>query len=135
MCQILKEIYQTEYGPLDHLKMANLQELVTTLNNIAKPEKLWTKNFLHSLIKGYDGFTFSSQLKGACEIYAGELDGQSFWQARMRDETIRVFNGTKAHRAWLDPNAKILTCARPECNIKFIKTWPGMKYCPKDRVK
>jgi hypothetical protein len=130
MCLILKEIYQTKYGLIDHLKMANLRELVNIFNDIAKPEKPWTDRFLFSLIKGYEGFTFTDQLKRACEIYASELDGQSYWQARIQTQTVITINGL-TENIWVV--GKELICAYPPCDIIFLRTHSTMKYCPMHR--
>ena len=135
MSQILRDIYELKYGKIKPLKLANLEQLATTLNNIGKPKSPWTIRLLFSLIKGYKGFVITDQLQKACEIYAAELDGQSYWQARAREEAIIVFNGTTAYHAWLDPHTNIPICARPECDIRFIKTNPAMKYCPRHRSK
>lgn len=134
--KLLLEIYIGKYEFDGVFRQTNLVDLIEGLNEIDNRKKNpWTWQYLGGILKGYPGFNASLDLLKALQIYAGELDGQSYWQARMRDETIRVFNGTKAHHAWLDPNTKILNCARPECDIKFIKTNPAMKYCPIHRKK
>jgi hypothetical protein len=66
---LLLDLYREIYGPA--VTMANLNELAADLSRIAGRSQPWTGKFLHSLIKGYPGFTANGQLIEALNILAG----------------------------------------------------------------
>lgn len=54
--------------------MANLTQLALELSQISGRERPWTGKYLHSLIKGYDGFRISDSLKKAIDVLSVHLD-------------------------------------------------------------
>jgi hypothetical protein len=70
---LLLDLYREIYGPA--VTMANLNELAADLSQIARRNQPWTGKFLHSLIKGYAGFTANGQLVDALKILACRHDG------------------------------------------------------------
>ena len=83
---LLCEIYQEIYG--SKITMANLNELASDLSQLAGRTRPWTGKFLHSLIKGYPGFTTNGQLSQALNILSGRLNGLDKTQAQVKEVTV-----------------------------------------------
>lgn len=126
MSQILKDLYETLYGPLDapgHKKMKNLADMADSLSRIASRERPWTNRYLNSLIKGNEGFTITEELTRAIHILSARLDGQSEAQARSRAITVFTVNG-------IEPESIVFGhTTRCYCLLPVVFNHPARKYC------
>ena len=120
---LLLDLYREIYGPA--VTMANLNELAADLSQIARRNQPWTGKFLHSLIKGYAGFTANGQLVDALKILACRHDGLDEVQARAREATVLTVNQLPAGTVVL---GRARRCATPGCQVQFVPTHPRQKY-------
>jgi len=121
---LLLNTYQALYGP--EITISCLDDLATDLSQIAGRNRPWTGKYLHSLIRGYDGFSVNHELSRALTILGSCLDGTDEVQAR-----ARVVNGLLAVND-LPAGTVILgrarRCANPGCPVIFVPTHPRQKY-------
>ena len=120
---LLIDIYQELYGST--ITIANLNELACDLSQIVKRARPWTGKFLHSLIKGYPGFTANGQLVEALTVLARCQDGIDEVQARAKEARVLTVNQLPAGTVVL---GKARRCATPGCRIPFVPTHPRQKY-------
>jgi len=116
-------IYQDIYGSV--LTIANLNELAAELSQIVGRARPWTGKFLHSLIKGYPGFTATEQLVEAIEVLAGQRNGLDEVEARAQETNVLAVNQLPAGTVILGQAQR---CATPGCPIMFVPTHPRQKY-------
>lgn len=128
--QSLCEIYQAIYG--SKITMANLNELASDLSQLAGRARPWTGKFLHSLIKGYPGFTTNGQLVKALNILSGRLDALDEVQAQVKEVTVSAVNDLPAETVILGQAHR---CATPGCRVLFVPTHPRQKYHSKTCAK
>jgi hypothetical protein len=119
----LAEMYQHMYGP--QITMTNLDKMATDLSQIARRTRPWTGKFLHSLIKGYPGFSINNQLNDALTILASRLQHRNEVEAQINEVTVSAIND-------LPPGTVVLgqaqQCASPGCQTLFVATHPRQKY-------
>jgi hypothetical protein len=84
----LAEMYQHMYGP--QITMTNLDKMATDLSQIARRTRPWTGKFLHSLIKGYPGFSINNQLNDALTILASRLQHRNEVEAQINEKPSSV---------------------------------------------
>ena len=85
---LLIDLYRELYGST--ITIANLNELASDLSQIVKRARPWTGKFLHSLIKGYPGFTANGQLVEALTVLAHRQDGADEVQARAKEAKFHI---------------------------------------------
>ena len=124
---LLIDIYQELYGST--ITIANLNELAADLSKIVKRARPWTGKFLHSLIKGYPGFTANGQLIEALTVLAGRQDGVDEVQARAKETKVLSINQLPTGTVVLGEARR---CATPGCQILFVPTHPRQKYHSKN---
>lgn len=120
---LLIDIYRELYGST--ITIANLNELASDLSQIVKRARPWTGKFLHSLIKGYPGFTANGQLVEALTVLAHRQDGADEVQARAKEAKVLTVNHLPAGTVVL---GRARRCATPGCRIPFVPTHPRQKY-------
>jgi hypothetical protein len=120
---LLQEIYERVYGP--KVTISNLDDLAADLSHVAERKRPWTGKFLHSLIKGYNGFRANEQLVEALHILRRRLNGADEIQARARQAHILALNELPAETIVL---GKARRCAAPGCKVWFVPTHPRQKY-------
>ena len=120
---LLLGLYQEIYGPA--VTMAQLDELAADLSRIVGRNQPWTGKFLHSLIKGYPGFTVNDQLVEALHVLASRHDGVDEVQARAKEATVLAVNRLPAGTVVLGQARR---CATPGCQVQFVPTHPRQKY-------
>ena len=121
---LLLDVYRALYGP--EIAITHLDELARELSQIAGRERPWTGKYLHSLIKGYRGFSVNGKLVEALSILAARLKGTDEVQARAREvDGLLVVHD-------LPPGTVVLgqarRCAAPGCPVVFVPTHPRQKY-------
>ena len=126
----LIDIYQQIYGP--KITMANLNQLAIDLSGIAGRTRPWTGKFLHSLIKGYTGFTTNSQLAEALNVLSARLNGHDEVRAQVKEMTVSAVNNLPAGTIILGQARR---CAAPGCQVSFVPTHPRQKYHSKECAK
>jgi hypothetical protein len=120
---LLQETYEQIYGP--KISMANLDELAGDLSRISRRARPWTGKFLHSLLKGYDGFRPNPQLVEALEILRHRLNGKDDIRIRTRQAQVQTLNDLPAGTIILGQARR---CATPGCDVLFVPTHPRQKY-------
>lgn len=120
---LLVDLYQELYGST--ITIANLNELASDLSQIVKRARPWTGKFLHSLIKGYPGFTVNGQLVEALTVLASRQNGTDEVQARAKEAKVLTVNQLPTETVVL---GKARRCATPGCSILFVPTHPRQKY-------
>ena len=120
---LLIDFYQELYGP--KISMANLNELASDLSQIAGRTRPWTGKFLHSLIKGYSGFTITDQLIKVLTILVSRHRGVDEVQAQATEAMVMSVNNLPAGTMILGQAQR---CATPGCHILFVSTHPRQKY-------
>lgn len=120
---LLQEIYERVYGP--KVTIANLDDLAADLSRVVGRERPWTGKFLHSLLKGYNGFRANEQLVEALAILRRRLNGADDIQARTRQAHILALNDLPAGTIVLGQAHR---CAAPGCKVLFVPTHPRQKY-------
>lgn len=126
----LHNVYQTLYGP--KITMANLDELAADLSQIAGRSQPWTGKYLHSLLKGYDGFKPNERLIEAVYVLTARLDGQDEIEVRAREVKVSALNDLPDGTVVLGEARR---CAAPGCSIRFVPTHPCQKYHSKACAK
>lgn len=121
--KLLMEVYQALYG--SHITLANLNELACDLSQVARRSRPWTGKFLHSLIKGYAGFTTNKELLEALNILASRLVGCDEIQRRAKEATILTVNDLPEGTIVLGSARR---CATPGCRVFFVPVHPRQKY-------
>ncbi|MCP4373301.1 MAG: hypothetical protein GY797_35120, partial [Deltaproteobacteria bacterium] len=127
---LLRDIYQQIYG--QKITIANLNELAADLSNIARRTRPWTGKFLHSLMKGYAGFTATTQLTDALNILAARLNNRDEIQAQIKEITVSAVNNLPTGTIILGQARR---CSAPGCGVSFVPTHPRQKYHSRDCVK
>lgn len=124
MSQLLKDLYEALYGPLDGPgKMKNLADMADSLSRIVNRERPWTNRYLNSLIKGNEGFTITEELERAIHILSAREDGQPEVQARSRAITVFTVNG-------IEPESIVFGhTTRCYCQLRVVFNHPNRKYC------
>jgi hypothetical protein len=120
---LLVDLYHEIFGPT--VTMANLNELAADLSRIAGRTQPWTGKFLHSLIKGYSGFTINDQLVEALHVLASRHDGVDEIQTLASKATVLAVNQLPAGTVVL---GRARRCATPGCQVLFVPTHPRQKY-------
>jgi hypothetical protein len=120
---LLLDLYQELYGST--ITIANLNELASDLSQIVRRARPWTGKFLHSLIKGYSGFTVNGQLVEALTVLASRQDGVDEVRARAKETRVLTVNHLPAETVVL---GRARRCATPGCRILFVPTHPRQKY-------
>lgn len=120
---LLFDIYRDIYGSV--ITIANLNELAAELSQIVGRVRPWTGKFLHSLLKGYPGFTATEQLVEAIHILAGQRNGLDEVEARAQEASVLAVNQLPAGTVILGQAQR---CATPGCSIIFVPTHPRQKY-------
>ncbi len=120
---LLLDLYREIYGPA--VTIAQLDELAAELSRIVGRHQPWPGKFLHSLIKGYPGFTVNDQLLEALQVLASRHDGVDEVQARARKATVLAVNRLPAGTVIL---GRARRCATPGCQVQFVPTHPRQKY-------
>ena len=121
---LLLDTYQALYGP--DITIAHLDDLARDLSQFAGRCRPWTGKYLHSIIKGYDGFSANDELVRALTILGACLDGADEIQARARE-----VNGLLAINDLPDGTVilgRARRCANPGCPVVFVPTHPRQKY-------
>lgn len=121
--KLLIEVYQNLYGP--NITLANLNELAHDLSQVVRRSRPWTGKFLHSLMKGYAGFTVNKELIDALSILASRLEGSDEVQQRAKEVTILTVNDLPAGTIVLGEARR---CATPGCPVFFVPIHPRQKY-------
>ena len=121
--QLLNNTYQQIYGP--EISIAHLDELAADLSQIAGRARPWTGKFLHSLLKGYAGFSINAHLVEALTILQSRLDGTDEVEAQASQATVRTVHTLPAETIILGEAQR---CAAPDCTILFVPTHPRQKY-------
>jgi len=123
----LIELYDSIYDK--PVTIANLDELALELSQVAGRSKPWTGKFLHSLIKGYAGFTINDELLKALKILTSQQNGTDALHAQLQQATVLTLNPLPEGTIILgDPQR----CATPGCDIIFVPTHPRQKYHDKN---
>jgi hypothetical protein len=120
---LLLNIYRDIYGSA--ITIANLNELATELSHIVGRARPWTGKFLHSLIKGYPGFSATEQLVEAIQVLDGQRNGLDEVEARAKEANVLAVNQLPAGTVILGQAQR---CATPGCQILFVPTHPRQKY-------
>ncbi len=120
---MLLNVYQTIYG--ESITMANLNELAATLSQIAQRDRPWTGKYLHSLLKGYAGFTATDKLIETLTIFQRQLAGEDEVMAHATKATVLAIHPLSAQTVIL---GKAQYCATPGCLVQFVPTHPRQKY-------
>jgi len=120
---LLIDLYQGLYGST--ITIANLNELASDLSQIVKRARPWTGKFLHSLIKGYPGFSANGQLIEALTILAADQNGIDEVQARVKEAKVLTVNHLPIETVVLGQARR---CATPGCSILFVPIHPRQKY-------
>lgn len=120
---LLIEVYKAFYGP--NITLANLNDLARDLSQVARRSRPWTGKFLHSLIKGYAGFSTNQELIEALNILAGRLEGYDEIQQRAKETTILTVNDLPEGTIVLGHARR---CATPGCRVLFVPIHPRQKY-------
>ena len=120
---LLKHLYQEIYGP--DITIANLNEFATELSRLAGRNRPWTGKFLHSLIKGYAGFSVNKKLVDALAIMDYRRKGLDDVQAQATEAKVLAVNDLPAGTVILGQPQR---CATPGCRIMFVPTHPRQKY-------
>lgn len=109
----------------DELSIVNLNDLAGRLSQMVNRDRPWTGKYLHSLIKGYAGFSPNQQLLDALVLLISHLENTDEVLERVQETTVLTVNP-------LPPGTVILgeaqRCANPGCNIIFVPTHPRQKY-------
>lgn len=120
---LLSDLYEDIYGL--EIKMANLDELATELSELVGRSRPWTGKFLHSLIKGYPGFSANGQLAEALIILSSHRDGVDDVQARAKEAKVLTVHQLPTDTVILGEAQR---CANPGCQVIFVPTHPRQKY-------
>jgi hypothetical protein len=121
--KLLIEVYKAFYGP--NITLANLNDLARDLSQVARRSRPWTGKFLHSLIKGYAGFSTNQELIAALHILVDRLEGSDEIQRRAKEATILTVNDLPEGTIVLGPARR---CATPGCRVFFVPVHPRQKY-------
>jgi hypothetical protein len=121
--KLLIEVYKAFYGP--NITLANLNDLARDLSQVARRSRPWTGKFLHSLIKGYAGFSTNQELIDALHILVDRLEGSDEIQRRAKEATILTVNDLPEGTIVLGPARR---CATPGCRVFFVPIHPRQKY-------
>ena len=118
--QQILNLYQKLYGP--QITITHLNELAGKLSQSVHRKRPWTGKYLHSLIKGYAGFTATASLRQALIILAGRQDEV---QIRAQETTVLSLNPLPLNTIVLGQAQR---CANPHCSIIFVPTNHSQKY-------
>ena len=122
--QMLLDTYQALYGP--EIAISHLDDLARDLSQIAGRNRPWTGKYLHSIIKGYDGFSATDELVKILTIMASCLGGTDEIQARAREvEGLLAIHDLPAGTIILGHAQQ---CANPRCQLVFVATHPRQIY-------
>jgi hypothetical protein len=107
------------------ITMASLTDLAGRLSQIAGKSRPWTGKYLHSLIRGYSGFSANSQLIEAIHTLAN--------QQSSTDEILTMAKETKVLAVHPLPEGTVILgparrCANPLCSVCFVPTHPRQRY-------
>ena len=127
--KLLIEVYKAFYGP--NITLANLNNLARDLSQVAGRSRPWTGKFLHSLIKGYAGFTTNNELIDALNILVSRLEGCDEIQRRAKETTILTVNDLPEGTIVLGQARR---CATPGCLVLFVPIHPRQKYHSRNRA-
>lgn len=114
----LLTVYRAVYG--DEITIANLDEMANDLSQIAGRQQQWTGKFLHSLIKGYNGFRMSRQLQSALDLLVSRpmSNGERLLADNLPKGVILMYPPQK--------------CAAVGCRETFVRGAWNQKYCGKE---
>ena len=121
---LLLDTYQALYGP--EIAISHLDDLAGRLSQIAGHHRPWTGKYLHSLIRGYDGFSANHDLVKALTVLGACLDGTDEVQARAHQvDNLLTVHDLPAGTVVLGHAQQ---CANPGCHVVFVATHPRQKY-------
>jgi len=122
--RLLLDTYEALYGP--EITISHLDDLAGDLSQIAGRSRPWTGKYLHSLIKGYDGFSANHELIRALTILGCCLDSTGEVQAKVRPaRDLVAVNDLPAGTVIL---GRAQRCANCVCPVIFVATHPRQKY-------
>ncbi len=122
--QMLLDTYKALYGP--EIAITHLDDLAKDLSQIAGRNRPWTGKYLHSIIKGYDGFSATDELVKVLTIMASCLGGTDEIQARAREvDGLLAIHDLPAGTIVLGHAQQ---CANPRCQLVFVATHPRQIY-------
>jgi len=116
------DTYQLIYG--QKITIQNLNEMAVELSRIAGRSQPWTGKFLHSLIKGYAGFSASERLTEALKVLNARINGQDEIQAQSKQTMVSAVNNLPAGTIVLGQAQR---CTTPGCPVLFVPTHPTSK--------
>ncbi len=122
--QMLLDTYQALYGP--EIAISHLDDLAKDLSQIAGRNRPWTGKYLHSIIKGYDGFSATDELVKVLTIMASCRDGADEIQARAHEvDGLLAVHDLPTGTIVL---GQAQQCANPRCPLVFVATHPRQIY-------
>lgn len=119
----VKNLYTKLYGP--DITIINLNNLAAKLSQVAARNRPWTGKYLHSLLRGYPGFSVNEQLARAIQVLVDLQSGTDDIEAGATVTTVRSLHPLPEHAIVL---GHACLCANPGCAIVFVPTHPRQKF-------
>lgn len=95
----------------------------------------WSAKYVHSVYKGYKGAQASPAFGKAILTLGQLIDNAPPGVAGARFVKLLVFGDDITEGVLVPRNAQVSTCARPGCNVVFIKVHPFQRYHDKECQK